>query len=52
MPGLIVRLAVAFLLVAQEIRWLCSLWLVEGTTGVNASAGLSNLELRPKPPRL
>jgi hypothetical protein len=27
-------------------------WSVEGTTGVNASAGLSNLELRPKLPRL
>jgi hypothetical protein len=27
-------------------------WSVEGTTGVNASAGLSNLELRPRLPRL
>src|SRR5262245_8802443 len=27
-------------------------WSVEGTTGVNASAGLSNLELRPILPRL
>ena len=27
-------------------------WSVEGTTGVNASAGLSSLELRPKLPRL
>ena len=50
--GLIVGVGGNFLLGGSGNSVALQPWSVEGTTGVNASAGLSNLELRPKLPRL